>query len=234
MKTTPIMATSSTADTDRKRKALKQAKQLATKRAKTTAKQPKTIEPFRFFDLPAELRNLVYQTIALEQKANLSARKLTDRSGLLTKNAIPQLRDEYLPTLLLYASKVEAVVTDFDFRSIVTFLNLLSNAEVDLLPSTRKSGTKKIEIRLHITHNCLSHANQLLLNRWLNRAGHPTKKGTMLDISYIPFGMYSKTSGTQPHPLIAGCIKVLDGYIQTTFNERAEEEAKKLKDALKM
>ena len=228
MYTTPLTAASFAAGTDRKRKSLKQNKQPATKRAKTTAMQPKTIKPFRFFDLPAELRNLVYQTIAQEQIVNLKARNLTDRSGLLTKDAIPQLRDEYLPIHLLYASKVVATVTGCDFRKVVAFLNRLSSAEVELLPSTEKSGTKKIEITLDFAH-----FEGFLLKRWLNRAGHPTKKGTMLDISYsTSFDMYHKSFGFQFNSPIARCIRVLDGYIQATRNEKSQEEAKKIKEAL--
>ena len=194
--------------------------------------QPKTTKPFRFFDLPAELRNLVYQMIAQEQIVNLRARNPTDGSGLLTKDAIPKLRDEYLPILLLYASKIEAMVTDFDFTKIVTFLNCLSNAEANLLPTTEKAGMRKIEVKLNITYSCLSHPNPPLLTRWLNRAGHATKKGTTLDISYTLFGAYFTPPGSQPHFLIVDCIKVLGDYIQATRNERAKEEAKKIREAL--
>lgn len=60
-------------------------------------------KPFRFFDLPAELRNLVYGMIAREQTAVLERHRVSDQSKLLD---IAELRDEYFPVLMLYAHQI--------------------------------------------------------------------------------------------------------------------------------
>lgn len=93
---------------------------------------------FRLFDLPAELRNVVYEKIAEDQTAEIRSRKkfLTDRSGLL--GIEDRLRDEYLPILLLHSSELAVQIIDFDFGKLISFFNRLSDAEVNALPSTSK------------------------------------------------------------------------------------------------
>ena len=223
MNTISKMAAATTAARSRKRKALKQASQRAAKRAKTAAMPPTTTKPFQFFDLPAELRNLVYQKIVQEQTASIGGR-LTDHSGLLPVHAIPQLSDEYIPVLLLYASRLKATVIDFEFGKRVTFINRLSDAEVNTLPTATKSGTRKIDIHLNISYDSKG-SGVKGLRRWLNRAGHPRKKGTTLDISYT----FSRVAH---HSYVADWVRVLNDYNEGSDNERAKEEAEKIKTGL--
>jgi hypothetical protein len=117
--------------------------------------------------------------VAEECTAYLKKGKLTDRSKLALVNR--QIRDEYHPVSLLCAKNIRTEVEDFDFRHIVTFINRLSTNEVNALPNVTKPGTRRIDVTLVFSKNP---ADYYLLRRWLNRAGHPTKKGTMLDFRY--------------------------------------------------
>ena len=135
--------------------------------------------PFPFLTLPAELRNIVYGMVAEEYTAYLKKRILTDRSNLVLVSR--QIRDEYRPVSLLCAKNIQTKVVDFDFRHIVTFINRLSTTEVNALPNATKPGTRRIDVTLVFSNNP---ADYYLLRRWLNRAGHPTKKGTTLDFRY--------------------------------------------------
>ena len=80
--------------------------------------------PFRFQNLPAELRNNVYSKVIESQpNARLKPRgkgKLASRSALARVNH--QIRDEYLAVLYLTAN-IRADVTNFDITHIVTFFN---------------------------------------------------------------------------------------------------------------
>lgn len=75
-----------------------------------------------------------------------------------------------------------AVVNNFDFRHIVTFLNSLSNAKVDNIMQESNYGNFIIELTFQEKFVPLE-ARKLLL-RWLNRFDDPRKKDTALDAVY--------------------------------------------------
>ena len=142
---------------------------------------------------------MIYEFAAQQSTAFVKGRQLTDRSGLLEVSA--QLREEYLPILILNAPKIQIEVTNFDFRHAVTFINRLSTIELSTLPTFTTPSTRKIEVMLIISKGATK--NQALLRRWLNRAGNTTKKGTSLDISY---------KLVRSHP---ACFRWAAGYIVT-------------------
>jgi hypothetical protein len=205
-----------------KRKAPRKLQKIGRKRTKTTISKAH-IKFFRLFDLPAELRNVVYEKIAEEQSAQIRSPTLliSDYSGLL--KAGPQLHDEYLPILILHASKIEARVNDFNFGPLVTVLNKLSHAEISALPTVTRPGTRRIEVQMVVS--CVGKTR--LLRRWLNRAGHGNKKGTMLDISYT----YNRSASNGVKE-VKHWAAVLDAYVKTAPNKRAAGEARKIKAAL--
>lgn len=178
-------------------------------------------KPFRLLDLPAELRNLVYQKVAETQTVVVEALKLRDRSGLLK---VPELCDEYLPMLILHAAQIMIFVWDFEFARTITFLNRLAETEMNLLPSVSNPGQRKVSIELTIQSQ--PWLNIQKLRRWLNRAGHATKKGTMLDVSY------NLKWCTWDRDRKAWC-QAIDGYVNSdSKTDRSTEEAKKIKQAL--
>ena len=219
----------------KKRKPATQIQRRNSKHPKAALKPIKPVKPFRFFDLPAELRNLVYEKVAEDQTVVLDSRELTDHSGLLGKN--DRIRDEYAPILLLHARTIEANVRNFDFQHIVTFLNRLSDAEVKALPNTNRRASRHVNISLRFIRP-MSDKKVALLKRWLNRAGHPTKKGTMLNVSYTLSPLWHSPTafafggGRYGDWLFHKWREALDTYIKEKGNGRAVEEAKNIKNAL--
>lgn len=123
--------------------------------------------PFRFMDLSAELRNLVYASYARTRIAYLKNGALTDNSPLLEVNA--QVRDEYIPMLIWFAKAIKTRVVDFDFGHIVTFLDNISAPELVALPP---AGS--IDIALRFSYIPEVEPPDDKLRRWLNRASTPT------------------------------------------------------------
>ncbi|KAK3624749.1 hypothetical protein LTR56_020802 [Elasticomyces elasticus] len=133
-------------------------------------------------DLPAELRNAVYEMVLACTGGALLSRSATHRA-LASSSAMPrvnkQIRDEFLATTMLLA-EIHTTSVDFSFRHIVAFLNRLSDEEIRALPTTKLPTQRKIIIHLH--PNIDSMEQPQYLKRWLNRVQHPTKKAT--DVVY--------------------------------------------------
>jgi hypothetical protein len=219
-----------------RRKEAARLQRLGLKRPRAAARPLKTSKPFCFLDLPAELRNLVYEKVAKHQIAILEKGELTDNSELLDVNI--RIRNEYYPILLHHASRIMAEVVNFDFQKVVTFLNRLSDADINALPSTTKSATRPIEIKLTFDQR-MCQKKEILLKRWLNRAGHPTKKGTTLNISYslstchrLAYIGFPNSNLRRGDALFSKWREALDTYIKEKKDARAGEEAKKIRAAL--
>ncbi|KAK5675196.1 hypothetical protein LTS10_012272 [Elasticomyces elasticus] len=133
-------------------------------------------------DLPAELRNTIYETVLASTGGVLLSRSAT-RRALASSSTMPrvnkQIRDEFLATAMLMA-EVHTTSVDFSFRHIVAFLNRLSEEELRALPTTKLPKQRKIIIHLHPSIDSVEQPQYL--ERWLNRVQHPTKKGT--DVVY--------------------------------------------------
>ena len=77
-----------------------------------------------------------------------------------------------------------AIVNNLDFRHIVTFLNSLSDVQLaKLRKETHAWDDFTIELTFEGRFNPVE--ARKLLQRWLNRIGHPTKKGADLDATFI-------------------------------------------------
>ena len=200
----------------------------------TTAQTP-TATPFRLFDLPGELSNLIYQKIAEDQSAWLNPKiQLVDDSGILE---IDELREEYYQMLLLHAGHIYTTVRDCNFRYIITFLNRLSEAELKALPTTTKPSTRSITVRLDLGFS--EHQGRAALWRWLNRVEDTTKKGTKLDISYEPMLHRSTLNRRGPQRYIPLSIadswnREIDNYLRWEGGERSHAEARKIKAAINL
>ncbi|KAK3115869.1 ferrochelatase hem15 [Teratosphaeriaceae sp. CCFEE 6253] len=128
---------------------------------------PSTPGRLTFFDLPAEIRNEVYDLAATDTVLYLPSpedrrkRPSTPVCGLLL--ASQKCRKEYLP--LLYATTPVVVdIKDFDFQNLTRVIGGLYSTELKALRANRR-----LIIRLR-TLNCTK-ANLDGLRRWLgNRA----------------------------------------------------------------
>lgn len=154
-------------------------------------------KPSPFLELPAELRNEIYDYVAPSYTAVL---RQNARGRLLTNSPLAavsrQVCEEYIATLYLCAP-ITAHVKNLDFSHLVTFLNKLSDRELRALPSVNVPSERHILIKLNITDACPPISD--MLNRWLLRCEHPTKKGTNLQVSYVVSGNQYFT----PHPSYA-------------------------------
>ncbi|KAK4959316.1 hypothetical protein LTR10_004118 [Elasticomyces elasticus] len=135
-------------------------------------------------DLPAELRNAIYEFVLASTGGVLLPRSATRRT-LASSSSLPrvnkQIRDEFLATAMLMA-EIHTTSVDFSFRHIVAFLNRLSEEELRALPITKLPTQRKIIIHLH--PDLESSSQPQYLGRWLNRVQHPTKKGTNVVYEY--------------------------------------------------
>ncbi|KAK5128567.1 hypothetical protein LTR85_003238 [Meristemomyces frigidus] len=120
-----------------------------------------------FFDLPAEIRNAIYELCTTGTTLSLPASKKErnklppEVSGLLV--ASRQCRKEYLP-LLYSTAPVIVEVRDFDFTNIMRVVSSLYSRELKAL---RENPHLCIRLR---TRNCTTD-NLNALRRWLaNRA----------------------------------------------------------------
>jgi hypothetical protein len=168
--------------------------------------------------------------------------QLTDDSALPLVN--DQIREEYARIPALYAGTIQAEVVDFDFRYIVTFLNRLSAVELNTLPNIAALSTRKIEITLSISPmEEWEFIDSHLLKRWLNRANHPTKKGTQLKFMYVRGAPVESIPKSKHDLLIYGIHhawslalrkwrKVVDVFVKSSENGRAKDEAKMIQAVL--
>lgn len=142
------------------------------------------IKPFPFLGLPPELRNHIYTYVinddptAYIRHSNRGC--LVNNSGLSNVNR--QIRDEFTSLLHVSATSIVAKVTNFDFSHIITFLNRLSEIDLETLPSTSHAANQKLIVRLAVRSRVADHRSKL--QRWLNRLDHPTKKGTAVTVEY--------------------------------------------------
>lgn len=119
-----------------------------------------------FFDLPPELRNVIYELLANSAVLSLPHAGKRKKSapeviGLLTTSK--QCRREYLP-ILFSTARVFVDITDFDFANLMRVVSSLYSLELKSLRENRQ-----LTIRLH-THNC-TRENMNNLRRWLVARG---------------------------------------------------------------
>ncbi|KAK0268349.1 hypothetical protein LTR35_015643 [Friedmanniomyces endolithicus] len=115
-------------------------------------------------DLIPELRNAVYDP---------------ERVRALYVNK--QVHTEFLHAAWLLAD-ILTTSLDYDFRHIVTFLNRHNDEEIRALPSMHFPRRRAIIIE--IEPGSYGDGMPQYLERWLNRFGHPTKKGAQVHFEY--------------------------------------------------
>ena len=157
------------------------SKQLLESRRKSVAVIPSETEPpatkpkpgtLTFFNLPAELRNAIYEHIAEETYILVplppSGKKTTYKLPRPTPSLLlvsKQTRQEYLPLLLEYAT-ITFQVKDFDFRNLMRITSSLYSTELKAL-----RHNTHLTLRLHLD-KMRPEALQAL-RRWLvNRSEH--------------------------------------------------------------
>lgn len=121
---------------------------------------------------------------------------LTGHEALVRVNQ--QIHDEFLPILYLRAPIVKASIENFDFRHIVTFLNTLSDHELNSMRGVKSEPSIILELDMGASplpkggdsSGGFGIGDALYLEQWLRRLQHPAKKGTRLNIIYVAIGSY--------------------------------------------
>lgn len=186
----------------------------------------KSDKPFPLLDLPAELRNNIYEKV-LENQPKVYLSKRT-RGNLASQSALArvsrQVRNEFLPVMYLCAGEIIASVQNFDFRHIVTFLNRLSDKEMTALVETPSSRKMKIELTFTSSFRSNRFSEEFaLLHRWINRLEHPTKRGTKIDATYVVV----EYNGKADYSVFK--FAVISGWSQ---EKRTMDEARKIRKAI--
>ncbi|KAK3670033.1 hypothetical protein LTR78_010064 [Recurvomyces mirabilis] len=175
---------------------------------------------FPILDLPAELRNAIYEYAALDATAVV---RPNVRGKVLSNSPLTrvshQVREEYSSMLLLTAPTITAHVKDLDFAHIVALLNRLSDQELRALPSITLPSDRSIRINLHITEACATHSDTL--TRWLLRLEHPTKSGTNLNITYRALGIHHFTPSRPYDDVVHSWASLNPAVLAWRANKRA-------------
>ena len=170
-----------------KRKASSQATNRPSKRTKRPNAKDKQNEDFKtpsnFLDLPAELRNNIYEYDIHNTKTTLP-RKARGRlvSDSPSTRVSRQIREEFQGILYAAAPTIQAKVTDLNFGHMIRFFNTVSDHDLSSLPKILDRSVPVLDIQLHFTDSCSANPEGLL--RWLLRSEKPSKRGTKVDTSY--------------------------------------------------
>ena len=119
-----------------------------------------------FFDLPAEIRNVIYELLAEDTVITIPVRKDKQKPPPPVSNlllASRQCRKEYLP-LLYSTAPVVIDIKDFDFSSLMRVVSGLYRTELKAL---RENSNLIIRLR---TQNC-TREDSNALRRWLLQRG---------------------------------------------------------------
>lgn len=159
---------------------------------------------FAFLDLPAELRDNIYNKILENEpiahlSRNTSRRTLAVVTPLALVNR--QVRSEFLHAATIASPIIQTTVRDFQFGHIITFLNRLSEVLLKRLETQDAMPQRTIEIDLILTQGGRNEALRSGLERWLNRMG-TEKKGAKIEYRYTYEG--SRAGGEHPNPGSAG------------------------------
>ena len=169
---------------------------------------------FRFFDLAAEPRNVIYAYKAEGQTAHICYNgPVMDPSSC--QHVSEQLAIEYSAILGHCAGTMKVEVRGSDFRGIVTFINCLSINELSTFARVTKPGSKILKLSLLLSYKRESEfPDACALLRWLNRAGHATKKGTTLEFNYTCY-CNTEFSARPPSGSGVGYLRTLSKWQET-------------------
>ncbi|KAL1796217.1 hypothetical protein ACET3X_004757 [Alternaria dauci] len=189
-----------------------------------------TLPPF--LALPRELRDEIYKHILNSDKSSKikssSRGNIATRCGLVGVNN--QISAEFLDAVLFHAPVITTVVRNHNFAPVVTFLNRLSQAQLNRLSAYPKSeaagtdddddddddGSPKRKIRIILSYTAKAQDSRAHLNRWLDRFDHPGKRGKEIEFEYGNDGTYTN-GGYKQRP-----------KLRATASKRWNEEAKKI------
>ncbi|KAK4506474.1 hypothetical protein PRZ48_000206 [Zasmidium cellare] len=151
-----------------------------------TSGTPSPDKPFRLLDLPAEVRDNVYEK-ALEDEPIAHLSRFTSDKKLLTDSRLvgvsKQVQQEFTDVMDLYAPIIRTSVRNFDFGAVIAYLNRISEADVEKLTKDTAALTRTMRIEFEFRRP-FPYDFGRNLQRWLNRVRDPSRKGTDVVFEY--------------------------------------------------
>jgi hypothetical protein len=143
--------------------------------------------PCAFLSLPRELRDEIYKHV-LESDRSVSLKQHTfiTKTNLASTNR--QICEEYLDAVLFCAPIINTTVRNHNFAHVVTFLNRLSEAQLNRLKSgaaAKSRTTQHRKIRITLTYARTKISTKPQLNRWLDRFDDPNRRGAEIEFDYV-------------------------------------------------
>lgn len=114
---------------------------------------------------------------------------------------------------------VQTVVKNFRFAHIITFLNRLSDIELERMTAVNATRTLLITLEFPDEYPDLPQ-----LYRWLNRSEHPTKKGAKIDFQYVSAKKFARILHGGSHYQTAPLAALKDGRLETIKIRSAVEK----------
>ena len=158
--------------------------------------EPEKRSRLTFFDLPPEIRNVIYEDVAREARIciPLSSKKNNDKLPPQTPSMIlvsKRTRQEYTP-LLLECAEISIVVKEFDFRHLIRIISSLYRTEL-------KAVRLNNQLTIHLRGERCSKDSLANLRRWLvNRSEGMDRLPWQYDIVWTKNTQIVPTS-TQVH-----------------------------------
>lgn len=166
---------------------------------------------FRFLDLPAEMRNLVYEHVANDSDARVKRHgDLASCSGMTRVSR--QIHQEYQSVLKTKAAEIVIPVMDFNFAPVVKFFDKLSDAEFNRLPKLDGSNKeRKVTVLVQMSYYCKNPGHLITWVRWLAHSNH---RGVNVDLTYRAEAysysqMIGRPSSASELRVTAHCVKQL-------------------------
>jgi hypothetical protein len=137
-----------------------------------------------FLALPRELRDEIYKhVLGSESSVTMKQRNFITKSGLVGTNS--QICEELLDAILMYAPVINTTVRNHNFAHVVTFLNRLSEAQINRFRSSFTAKSYHRKIRITLTYSPTKQSTRPQLNRWLDRFDDPNRRGAEIQFKYV-------------------------------------------------
>ena len=181
-----------------------------------------------FLALPRELRDEIYRHVLDQEedatKSIYKSRNVVTRCGLVGVNS--QIFEEFIDAVLFYASEIVMTVKNHNFAHVVTFLNRLSEAQLNQLrklgpEASEKDGKARAKCQIVILLHYTARAKESTkhLHRWLDQFDVPEKRGKEIEFQYVGDRTY-RCGGYQQMP---------KRMAMATASQRWKEEGKKIR-----
>jgi hypothetical protein len=113
-------------------------------------------------------------------------RNFITKTGLIGTNN--QIREEYLDAVLFFSPVIKTTVRNHNFAHVVTFLNRLSEAQLNRFKSdAARAGQRNIarKICITLTYSNTKESTRPHLTRWLDRFDDTNRRGAEIEFEYV-------------------------------------------------